>query len=147
MCAFSHDTFVFDDGKSETQENLIKIVDFLKNESETNSKKIDKLEEQHRKDIKELKLVVTSLIKDVEDKDEKLSKHEHVEKELDDLKKQIEFLKQENKAKEMKLIKLEEDLKELKSNKETQVEKDPKDDILKDMEELKLVVTALIKDV
>ena len=81
----------------------------------------------------------------MEDKD--ISKHENYEKESDDLKKQIEFLKQENKAKDMKLIKLEEDLKELKSNKETQVEKDPKDDILKDMEELKLVVTALIKDV
>ena len=52
ICAFSHDTFVFDDGKSETQETLIKIVDFLKDESETNSKKIDKLEEQHRKEIK-----------------------------------------------------------------------------------------------
>ena len=47
--------------------------------------------------------------KNVEDKDETISKHENYEKELNDLKEQIELLEQENKDEESKLFKLEED--------------------------------------
>jgi hypothetical protein len=61
-------------------------------------------------------------------------------KELNDLKRQVDSLKQENENKQLKLMELDKDLKTLKANQESKEENNT-------VKELKLVVTALIKDV
>ena len=68
------------------------------------------------------------------------SKHYVSDKNLDDLKRQVVQLKEENEKKQLKLKELETDIMKLKANQESKEDKSIR-------KELKLIVTELIKDV
>jgi chromosome segregation ATPase len=158
MCAFKHSSNENDD---KDLDDLKRQVEQLKQENEKKQLKLTEVEtdlenvkaNQEAKEvkaiIKELKLVVTELIKDVEAKDEKLVK---MEEETHQLKLEVESMKSEyrqatNCEKCDFVAKTKKDLRNhIESNHKENGNSDSKEGRLI-MNELKLVVTALIKDV
>ena len=93
----------------------------MKQENEHKQEELRKVEKDLAS-LKEIKLVVTAIIKDIEKKDEKIL---NLERDTSILKTEIKALKEERKA----------GLGDLNEQ------------MVKDLKEMKLVVTALIKDV
>ena len=123
ICAFSHAKSIKDDTSDDCESDLVELkkqVESLKNENEHKKLELIKIEKEI-KAIKEIKIVVTTLIKDVEDKSEKISE---LEKETSKLKLEIESLKKET----------------------ADSIKDLKEEFSKNMKEMKIAVTALIID-
>ena len=158
ICAFKHSP---SENNDKDLDDLKRQVIQLKEENEKKQLKLKELEtdvmnlkakqeaKEEKSIIKELKFVVTELIKDVEKKDEKLLE---MEKETQNLKLEVESMRAEyrqGKSCECKkcdfVAKTKTDLSEhIESNHTENGNSDSKE---RKMNELKLVVTALIKDV
>ena len=124
ICAFSHIKSNFGDESDDCDSDIVdlkKQVESLKQGNESKQMELETIEREI-KTLKEMKIVVTALIKDVEEKAEQIS---NLEKETSNLKNEIDTIKEESKINLNNLA----------------------ERFSKDFKEMKLAVTALIVDV
>ena len=129
VCAFSHAKAKAgsDDKNSNHESDLVNLkreVESLKNENEKKQVELDKVEKEV-KALKEIKIVTTALIKDVEEKDEQIS---NLDREIFTNRKEIISIKEETKETNDAL-------------------KNLKEQFAKDWKEIKVVIARLIQNV